>query len=57
MSGANVCTVTRYVMRNPGEGIDLRYNKRADALQYGWIVEQHPIAGEWGVSDYDHFQP
>ena len=30
----------RYVVRDTGERIDLRYNMRADAfLQYGWIVE------------------
>ena len=32
----------RYVVKDTGERIDLRYNKRADAfLQYGWIVERH----------------
>jgi DNA-directed RNA polymerase II subunit RPB1 len=38
----------RYVVRDTGERIDLRYNKRADAfLQYGWIVERHLKDGEW----------
>jgi DNA-directed RNA polymerase II subunit RPB1 len=37
----------RYVVRDTGERIDLRYNKRADAfLQYGWIVERHLKNGE-----------
>jgi DNA-directed RNA polymerase II subunit RPB1 len=37
----------RYVVRDTGERIDLRYNKRADAfLQYGWIVEWHLRDGE-----------
>ncbi|KAI8444611.1 hypothetical protein BY996DRAFT_6425590 [Phakopsora pachyrhizi] len=30
------------MVRDMGDGIDLRYNKRADILlQYRWIVEQH----------------
>ena len=38
----------RYVVRDTGERIDLRYNKRADAfLQYGWIVERHLRDGEY----------
>ena len=37
----------RYVVRDTGERIDLRYNKRADAfLQFGWIVERHLKDGE-----------
>ena len=37
----------RYVVRDTGERIDLRYNKRTDALlQYGWIVERHLKDGE-----------
>jgi DNA-directed RNA polymerase II subunit RPB1 len=37
----------RYVIRDTGERIDLRYNKRADAfLQFGWIVERHLKDGE-----------
>ncbi|EPS95144.1 hypothetical protein FOMPIDRAFT_152872 [Fomitopsis schrenkii] len=38
----------RYVVRDTGERIDLRYNKRADAfLQYGWIVERHLRDGDY----------
>lgn len=37
----------RYVVRDTGERIDLRYNKRADAfLQQGWVVERHLRDGE-----------
>ena len=37
----------RYVLRDTGERIDLRYNKNnACALQYGWIVERHLKDGE-----------
>lgn len=40
----------RYVVRDTGERIDLRYNKRADAfLQYGWIVERHLKDGEYVI--------
>ncbi|KAJ8092542.1 DNA-directed RNA polymerase II core subunit rpo21 [Marasmius tenuissimus] len=38
----------RYVVRDTGERIVLRYNKRADAfLQYGWIVERHLKDGDF----------
>ncbi|KAI0075928.1 beta and beta-prime subunits of DNA dependent RNA-polymerase [Panus rudis PR-1116 ss-1] len=38
----------RYVVKDTGERIDLRYNKRADAfLQYGWIVERHLKDGDY----------
>ncbi|KAJ8694424.1 DNA-directed RNA polymerase II core subunit rpo21 [Pleurotus ostreatus] len=38
----------RYVIRDTGERIDLRYNKCADAfLQYGWIVERHLKDGDY----------
>ncbi|KAF8707772.1 DNA-directed RNA polymerase subunit beta', partial [Rhizoctonia solani] len=38
----------RYVVRDSGERIDLRYNKRADtSLQYGWIVERHLKNGDY----------
>lgn len=38
----------RYVVRDTGERIDLRYNKRADGfLQYGWVVERHLKDGEY----------
>jgi DNA-directed RNA polymerase II subunit RPB1 len=37
----------RFVIRDTGERIDLRYNKRTDAfLQIGWIVERHLKDGE-----------
>lgn len=46
-NGPTVYPGTRYVVRDTGERIDLRYNKRADAfLQYGWIVERHLKDGE-----------
>lgn len=38
----------RFVIRDTGERIDLRYNKRADAfLQVGWVVERHLKDGEY----------
>ncbi|KAF8584960.1 beta and beta-prime subunits of DNA dependent RNA-polymerase [Ramaria rubella] len=38
----------RYVVRDSGERIDLRHNKRADAfLNYGWIVERHLKDGDF----------
>ncbi|KIJ19109.1 hypothetical protein PAXINDRAFT_97145 [Paxillus involutus ATCC 200175] len=38
----------RYIVRDTGERIDLRSNKRADAfLQYGWIVERHLKDGDF----------
>ncbi|KAF9544636.1 beta and beta-prime subunits of DNA dependent RNA-polymerase, partial [Agrocybe pediades] len=38
----------RYVVRDTGERVDLRYNKRADAfLQYGWVVERHLKDGDY----------
>ncbi|TRM63029.1 hypothetical protein BD626DRAFT_497365 [Schizophyllum amplum] len=38
----------RYVVRDTGERIDLRYNKRADAfLQFGWVVERHLKNGDF----------
>ncbi|KIY45807.1 beta and beta-prime subunits of DNA dependent RNA-polymerase [Fistulina hepatica ATCC 64428] len=38
----------RYVVRDTGERIDLRYNKRADAfLQFGWVVERHLQNGDY----------
>ena len=46
-NGPTVYPGARYVVRDTGERIDLRYNKRADAfLQYGWIVERHLKNGE-----------
>ncbi|TIB06195.1 hypothetical protein E3P96_00699 [Wallemia ichthyophaga] len=38
----------RYVVRDTGERIDLRYNRRADTfLQFGWIVERHLKDGDF----------
>ncbi|CEH14257.1 beta and beta-prime subunits of dna dependent rna-polymerase [Ceraceosorus bombacis] len=38
----------RYVIRDTGERIDLKYNKRSDmALQYGWTVERHLRDGDY----------
>ncbi|KAG8834185.1 DNA-directed RNA polymerase II subunit rpb1 [Serendipita sp. 400] len=38
----------RYVIRDTGERIDLKYNKRTDSLlQYGWIVERHLKDGDY----------
>ena len=46
-NGPTVYPGARYVIRDTGERVDLRYNKRADAfLQYGWIVERHLKDGE-----------
>lgn len=46
-NGPNGYPGARYVVRDTGERIDLRYNKRADAfLQYGWVVERHLKDGE-----------
>lgn len=46
-NGPSAYPGARYVVRDTGERIDLRYNKRADAfLQYGWIVERHLRDGE-----------
>jgi DNA-directed RNA polymerase II subunit RPB1 len=47
-NGPTVYPGARYVVRDTGERIDLRYNKRADAhLQYGWIVERHLKDGDF----------
>ncbi|KAH9891211.1 beta and beta-prime subunits of DNA dependent RNA-polymerase [Cubamyces lactineus] len=47
-NGPTVYPGARYVVRDTGERIDLRYNKRADAfLQYGWIVERHLKDGDY----------
>lgn len=46
-NGPSTYPGARYVVKDTGERIDLRYNKRADAfLQYGWIVERHLKDGE-----------
>ena len=38
----------KYIVRDTGERIDLRYNKNAgdQPLQYGWIVERHLQTGD-----------
>ncbi|CUM65511.1 DNA-directed RNA polymerase II subunit RPB1 [Priceomyces carsonii] len=42
-NGPNEHPGAKYVIRDSGDRIDLRYNKRAGdiALQYGWKVERH----------------
>lgn len=46
-NGPNEYPGARYVVRDTGDRIDLRYNKRADTfLQYGWIVERHLKDGD-----------
>ncbi|SGZ57442.1 CIC11C00000004322 [Sungouiella intermedia] len=42
-NGPNEHPGAKYVIRDTGDRIDLRYNKRAGdiALQYGWKVERH----------------
>ena len=38
----------RYVVRDSGERIDLKYSRRSDMmLQYGWIVERHLKDGDF----------
>jgi DNA-directed RNA polymerase II subunit RPB1 len=39
----------KYVIRDTGERIDLRYHKRAGdiKLQYGWKVERHIVSGDY----------
>ncbi|KIP04024.1 hypothetical protein PHLGIDRAFT_76648 [Phlebiopsis gigantea 11061_1 CR5-6] len=47
-NGPSTYPGARYVVKDTGERIDLRYNKRADAfLQYGWIVERHLKDGDY----------
>ncbi|TIC59840.1 beta and beta-prime subunits of DNA dependent RNA-polymerase [Wallemia mellicola] len=47
-NGPNEYPGARYVVRDTGERIDLRYNRRADTfLQYGWIVERHLKDGDF----------
>lgn len=41
-NGPNEYPGARFVIRDTGDRIDLRYNKTASTfLQYGWIVERH----------------
>ncbi|VEU24076.1 DEKNAAC105257 [Brettanomyces naardenensis] len=47
-NGPNQHPGARYVIRDSGERIDLRFNKRAGdiQLQYGWKVERHLMDGD-----------
>jgi len=47
-NGPNQYPGARYVIRDSGERIDLRFNKRAGdiQLQYGWKVERHLMDGD-----------
>ena len=47
-NGPNEHPGAKYVIRDTGERIDLRYHKRAGdiALQYGWKVERHIVDGD-----------
>ncbi|KAI9598262.1 hypothetical protein BDF19DRAFT_493732 [Syncephalis fuscata] len=47
-NGPNVHPGARYVYRENGERVDLRYNRRGGdiPLQYGWRVERHLIDGD-----------
>lgn len=47
-NGPNEWPGARYVIRDTGERIDLKYNRRADmALQFGWTVERHLKDGDF----------
>ncbi|WFD00426.1 DNA-directed RNA polymerase [Malassezia yamatoensis] len=47
-NGPNEYPGARYVIRDTGERIDLKYNRRGDiALQTGWIVERHLKDGDY----------
>ena len=47
-NGPNEWPGARYVVRDTGERIDLKYNRRADmALQFGWTVERHLKDGDF----------
>ena len=50
-NGPNLHPGARYVVRDGGERIDLKHNKRAGeiALQYGWKVERHIDDGDFIV--------
>lgn len=46
-NGPNEYPGARYVVRDTGDRIDLRYNKRAETtLGYGWMVERHLKDGD-----------
>ncbi|GAK66175.1 beta and beta-prime subunits of DNA dependent RNA-polymerase [Moesziomyces antarcticus] len=47
-NGPNDYPGAKYVIRDTGERIDLKYNRRSDmALQPGWIVERHLKDGDY----------
>ncbi|MCO5599891.1 hypothetical protein L7F22_053998 [Adiantum nelumboides] len=47
-NGPNEWPGAKYVVRDTGERIDLKYNRRADmALQFGWTVERHLKDGDY----------
>ncbi|KAF8201085.1 beta and beta-prime subunits of DNA dependent RNA-polymerase [Mycena galopus ATCC 62051] len=46
-NGPTMYPGARFIVRDTGERIDLRYIKRADVLQYGWIVERHLKDGDF----------
>ncbi|PWN50403.1 putative RPO21-DNA-directed RNA polymerase II, 215 kd subunit [Violaceomyces palustris] len=47
-NGPNEYPGAKYVIRDTGERIDLKYNRRSDmALQPGWIVERHLKDGDY----------
>jgi DNA-directed RNA polymerase II subunit RPB1 len=46
-NGPDLYPGARYILRDNGDRIDLRYNKSGTiALQYGWIVERHLKDGD-----------
>jgi DNA-directed RNA polymerase II subunit RPB1 len=47
-NGPNEHPGAKYVIRDTGERIDLRYHKRGGDinLQYGWTVERHIVSGD-----------
>lgn len=46
-NGPNEYPGARYVVRDSGDRIDLRYNKKSETLlDYGWIVERHLKDGD-----------
>lgn len=45
-NGPNEYPGARYVVRDSGDRIDLRYNKRETLLDFGWIVERHLKDGD-----------
>lgn len=45
-NGPDVYPGARYILRDNGDRIDLRYKKGEVSLQYGWIVERHLKDGD-----------